>query len=163
MREFASGRFRLRESPGWLRLVYGGFLLLTAVGLLTQAGFQAGRIGVSPTRIAIYYRGGETPQALSYPKSFGYLVEVTHAHAFVMGVTFLVLAHLFLGTSALGPRAKGAVIVSSLAGMIVDLAAPWLIRYVAAGFAWLQLASWAALWLGTGTMLCLSFWECRPP
>ncbi len=159
MRQFVSGQFRLREAPTWLRLVYGGFLLFTAVGLLTQAGFQIERIGWSPARIATYYRGGETGETMSFAKPLGHLVEVTHAHAFMMGVVFLVLAHLFAASSVI-PRATGTIIGVTFAGMFGDLVAPWLIRYVAAGFAWLQVVSWGALWLGGGAMVCVSLWEC---
>lgn len=76
-----------------------------------------------------------------------------------MGMVFLVLAHLF-AVSGLGPRAKGAVVGVTFAGMLGDLLAPWLVRYAAAGFAWLQLASWVALWLGGGAMVGLSLREC---
>lgn len=160
MRQFASTGFRLRDAPVALRLVYAGFLLLAAVGLATQAGFEAERIGVSPARIAIYYRGGESAGSLSFPKPFGHLVEITHAHAFVMAVIFLVLAHLFVATSLRGARVKGVVTGVAFAGMLGDLVAPWLIRYVAVGFAWLQILSWAALWIGGGVMLGVSLWEC---
>jgi hypothetical protein len=160
MRQFASGQFRLRDAPVWLRLVYAGFLLLTAIGLLTQVGFQAGRIGISPSGVATYYRGGETDDAMAFPKPFGHLLEVTHAHAFMMAVIFLVLAHLFAGAAALGPPAKTVVILATLAGMLGDLSAPWLIRYGASQFAWLQLVSWVGLWLGASVMVGVSLWEC---
>ena len=35
-----------------------------------------------------------------------------------------------------------------LAGLIVGLIAPWLIRYVSEGFAYLQLLGWSAQWIG---------------
>ncbi len=159
MRQFASTQFRLRTAPGWLRLVYAGFLCITAVGLLTQAGFQLERIGWSPAQITQYYRGGETAAGMSFPKPFGHLVEVTHAHAFMMGVIFLILAHLF-AASIVSPRAKTALIGVTFIGVVGDLGAPWLIRYVSADFAWLLIGSWIALWLGSGAMVCLSLWEC---
>lgn len=159
MRQFASPQFHLRTAPGWLRLIYGGFLVITAVGLLTQAGFQVERIGWSPGEIAMYYRGGETAETMSLPKPFGYFVEVTHFHAFTMGVIFLILAHLF-AASSVSPPVKGAIILVVFLGILGDLLAPWLIRYLAAGFAWLQLAAWGALWLGGGAVVGLSLWEC---
>lgn len=162
MRAFASAAFRLRDAPASVRSIYAGFLLLAAVGLATQAGFQVGRIGVSPAAIARYYRGGETGDTMAFPKPWGHLLEVTHAHAFTMAVIFLVLGHLFLGTS-LGPRTKGVTVLLSFAGIAGDLAGPWLVRYVAAGFAWVQLGAWAALWCGGGVMIGASLRECLPP
>jgi hypothetical protein len=160
MRQFASGQFRLRDAPRGLRLIYVGFLLLTAIGLVTQIGFQAWRIGPFPTGIATYYRGGEARETMAFPKPFGHLLEVTHAHAFMMAVIFLVLAHLFAGVSIIGPRAKGAVSVMAFAGMLGDLAAPWLVRYGAAAFSWLQLGCWIILGLAASVMVGVSLWEC---
>ncbi len=160
MKSFASGGFRLRDAPRSLRLIYAGFLVVTAVGLLTQLGFQTERIGWTPAAIATYYRGGETGDTMAFPKPFGHLVEVSHAHAFMMGVVFLVLAHLFAGSPLLGGAVKGAVILTAFLGVVGDVGAPWLIRYVAAGFAWLQLAAWLALWLAGLGMLGVSLWEC---
>lgn len=158
MRQFAAGGFRLRGAPRPLRLIYAGFLVFVAIGLATQAGFQIGRVGLRPRDIAAYYRGGERGETMTFAKPFGQLLEVTHAHAFVMGVTFLVLAHLFVATGV-RPRLGATVVVVAFAGMLGDLAAPWLVRYVAAAFAWMQVAAWLALWSGGGIMLAVSLWE----
>lgn len=160
MKQFAAAGFRLREAPAGLRLTYAAFLLFVGVGLLTQIGFQAGRIGLTPGRIATYYRGGETGETMSFAKPFGHLVEVTHAHAFMMGLVFLVLAHLFWSVSALSARLKTALIGVAFGGMFADLVAPWLIRYLAAGFAWAELLAWVAIWAGAGAMVGVSLWEC---
>lgn len=162
MKAFASGRFRLREAPASVRAVYAGFLVLTAVGLVTQAGFQVGRIGLSPAAVATYYRGGEADDAMTFPKPFGHLLEVTHAHAFMMAVIFLVLGHLFLAT-AVGERLKGPVVLLSFAGVVGDLAGPWLVRYGAAGLAWVQLGAWLAVWVGGAVMIGASLRDCVAP
>src|SRR5215831_63480 len=104
MREFGKGQFSLRDAPRPLRLIYAGFLLLAGLGLLTQVAFQVGRIGLTPHAIASYYRGSEGTEGgerdvMTFAKTFGQLVEVTHAHAFVMAVVFLIVAHLFVSTS----------------------------------------------------------------
>lgn len=96
---------------------------------------------------------------MAFPKPFGHLLEVTHAHAFAMAVIFLVLAHLFVATSV-RPRAKTVTLVVSFAGIVGDLTGPWLVRYVAGGLAWVQLLAWLALWCGGGVMLGTSFREC---
>ena len=159
MRQFASPGFTLRQAPRRLRLVYAAFLLLTAIGLTTQIGFQVGRIGVTPRAIARYYRGDETGEVMAFPKTFGQLLEVTHAHAFVMALIFLVLAHLVAAT----PMPSGcqhAVVAITFAGLIGDLIAPWLTRYVAAPWAWLALVAWALQGAGLAVMVAVSGWEC---
>ncbi|HEY3068519.1 MAG TPA: hypothetical protein VGL09_22225 [Methylomirabilota bacterium] len=159
MREFGKGQFRLSQAPRALRLIYAGFLALVAIGLLTQLAFQVGRIGVTPAAIAGYYRGSESGTVMTFPKGFWQLLEITHAHAFTMGVVFLVLAHL--GAAAPAPRAlKTAALMAAFAGTVGDLASPWLVRYVAAGCAWIALASWSAQGLGNLALVVLSGWAC---
>ena len=99
MREFGKGGFSLRRAPAPLRLVYAGFLVLLAPGLLSQLAFHVGRIGLTPAAVATYYRGGEEGEVMVFPKTFGQILELTHAHAFTMSVVFLILAHLFVSTS----------------------------------------------------------------
>ena len=162
MREFAKGQFSLREAPRALRMIYAGFLVLTLVGLASQVGFQAGRIGFRPAAIARYYRGDDTGLVMVFPKTFGQLLEVTHAHAFVMAVFFLILAHLFAGT-AVPVGVKASVLGATFGGIFGDLVGPWLTRYVAAGFAWVVLASWIAEGGGLAMLVAISGWECLVP
>jgi hypothetical protein len=162
VREFAKGSFALREAPRPLRLIYAGFLLLTALGLASQLGFAAGRIGMTPAAVARYYRGGESGHVMAFPKTWGQLLEVSHAHAFVMGVVFLILAHLFAAT-ALPSRAKGAVLAVTFAGVLGDLAGPWLTRYLAAGCSWVVLLAWLAEGGGFLLLVAVSMWECLAP
>lgn len=159
MREFARPQFSLQQAPRRLRLIYAGFLLLVAIGVLSQLGFQIARIGVSPQAIATHYRGGERGEVMAFPKTFGQLLEVTHAHAFVMAVVFLILAHLFVATPV-SDSVKGVVLVVTFAGTLGDVLGPWLVRYVAAGCAWIVLGSWIALGLGTAAAIAVSAWAC---
>jgi len=162
MRDFARSQFRLRQAPRSLRLIYAGFLLLAALGFATQLGFEFGRIGVTPEAIATYYRGGESGGVMTFPKTFGQLLEVSHAHAFVMAVVFLILAHLFAATATRSP-VKEVVLAVAFAGLLGDLVAPWLTRYVAARWAWVALSSWIAQGLGSAVLIAVSGWECLAP
>lgn len=149
MRSFGSSGYLLREARVEVRLVYSGFLLLALIGFVTMAAFELRHIGPTPDRIAAYWRGGTRGAEMAFPKTFRELVELTHFHAFTMGILYLVLAHLFLATTA-GERVKRLGIVLGFGGLVGDLVAVWLIRYVAAAFAWLQLAAWSAEWVGFG-------------
>jgi len=162
MREFAKGQFRLREAPRPLRLIYGGFLLFAALGFASQLGFQVGRIGLTAHAIAVYYRGGESGDVMAFPKTFGQLLEISHAHTFMMAVVFLILAHLFVSTDG-SPGFKGTALAVTFAGMLGDLLAPWLIRYGAAWCAWIELAAWAAEGVGSAILVAVSSWECLGP
>lgn len=160
MREFAKGQFSLRQAPRPLRLIYAGFLLLTGLGVASQLAFEITRIGLSPRAIATYYRGGESGDVMAFQKTFGQLLEVTHAHAFIMAVVFLILAHLFVATSV-PESVKTPVLLATFAGTLGDLASPWLVRYGAAWCAWITLASWVMQGAGLLALLGVSGWECR--
>ncbi|HVN83490.1 MAG TPA: hypothetical protein VMW17_01460 [Candidatus Binatia bacterium] len=154
MRAFTASSYLLRYARLEIRLIYTGFLLLALVGMVTMAAFQFRQIGPTPERIASYYRGGARGGEMAFPKTFRELVEVTHFHSFIMGIVYLVLAHLFVATS-LSPPAKLWLISVGFAGLAGDLVGPWLIRYVAADFSYLQLASWLGEWVGfSAFVLC---------
>ena len=159
MREFSKGGFRLREAAPALRSVYGGFLLLTAVGVASQLGFQVGRIGVTPAAIAAYYAGSERADVMAFPKTFGQLLEVTHAHAFTMALVLLVLAHLFVSTGV-SSRTKGTTVALAFGGTLGGLVVPWAVRYVSGAFAVLGMLAWLAQAVGLWTMLIVSGYEC---
>lgn len=158
MRAFAANGYRLRHARLEVRLVYSGFLLLTLVGMATMAAFQFYHIGVSPGRIAAFYRGGELGGQMAFAKTLRELVEMTHFHAFIFGVIYLVLAHLFIATSV-APKVKVTLIVLGFAGLFADLLAPWLIRFVAAEFAPLALCAWLAEWISFSAYIGVPLWE----
>lgn len=158
MREFGSSGFRLGRASLEARLVYTGFLGLTLMGFLTIGIFQGVQIGIRVSEVVAYYRGGETATAMTFPKTFVQLLEVTHFHTFIMGVVFLVLGHLLLATGLSG-RWKLALLLGAFSGSLGDLAGAWLIRYVSGGFALLQLLAWLALWVGYGGMVVAALRE----
>jgi hypothetical protein len=158
MRAFSSSGYLLSDARLEVRLVYTGFLALAVVGMLTMAAFQLKHVGPTPERVAVYYRGGLRDGAMVFPKGFRELVEVTHFHAFSMGVVYLVLAHLFLATGASDALKRAGVGIGA-AGLLGDVAGVWLVRYVAAGFAWLQLGSWCCEWLGFATFVGFALHE----
>jgi hypothetical protein len=162
MRHFALSGFRLGHAPLEVRLVYTGFLGFTLVGLVTIGLFQSVQIGVRLSEVSAYYRGGQTETAMTFPKTFSQLLEVTHFHAFIMGVVFLVVGHLVL-TTGLSNHWKGGLLLSAFCGSMGDLAGGWLIRYVSAGFALLHLLAWLAFWGGYGGMLIATLWEMWGP
>ncbi len=147
MKSFAAPSYLLRYARAEVRLIYTGFLLLALVGMATMAAFELHEIGPTPARVATYYRGGDRGGAMAFPKTFRELVEVTHFHSFIMGIVYLVLAHLFIATGV-GERWKRALVLLGFAGLAGDLVSPWLVRYVAAGFAYVQVVSWGGEWIG---------------
>jgi len=145
MKAFSNPAFMLANARLEVRLAYTGFLALTLIGMATMGTFQLVHVGPTPSDIAIYIRGGERAGAMVFPKPFRELVELTHAHAFVMGGLYLILAHLIIATTA-PPAVKRWSVIGGFAGLVGDVAGVWLIRYVSPLFAWTQLGAWAAEW-----------------
>ena len=152
MRAFGTPGYLLSDARVEVRIVYTGFLLLASVGFVTMAIFQLRHIGPTPERVAAYFRGGMRGMEMTFPKTARELAELTHFHSFVMGLVYLVLAHLFLATTA-PDRLKRLGVVTTFAGLAGDLVGVWLIVYVSAAFAWLQIAAWIAQWAGFATFV----------
>lgn len=145
MRAFAASGYSIGRARFEVRLVYTFFLVFTLVGMATMAALQW-HIGFTPSAIATYWAGGDRPGEMSFGKTARQLLELTHFHAFSMSVVYLILAHLVMATAA-SPSLKIASIVLGFGGLLADLAAIWLVCFVAPAFAWLQLAGWGAQWI----------------
>ena len=145
MKAFSNPAYMLANARLEVRLAYTGFLVLVVVGMTTMGLFQWVYIGPWPTDVALHFRGGERDGAMVFPKAFRELVELTHAHAFVMGGVYLILAHLIIATTA-PPRVKVWAVAAGFGGLLGDVIGVWLIRYVSALFAYTQILAWAAEW-----------------
>src|SRR3954465_10024208 len=153
MKAFSRRGFQLRSAPLETRVAYTGFLILTAPGVVSLAALSFGRMGVSPSAIATYYRGGETE--MSFPKQFWQLMEVSHFHLFSVPVVVLILAHLLFATP-ISRRARVWLTAATFLGAALEIAGPWAVRYLAASFAWMLLAGWALLASGIAAIVVLS-------
>lgn len=141
MKSFANNSFKLSEASYETKLVYTFFLVFAALGMITFGLLSVGRIGFSAARIAAYYRGGEVGATIFFPKTFAVLIEYSHFHAFMVGVIFLIMAHL-LAACQTGRRLKLLLITLAFASSMSDIASAWLIRYILPQFAYLLMASW---------------------
>jgi hypothetical protein len=158
VRAFGSTGYLLGNARLEVRLVYTVFLLLVSLGMGTMAVVQIGQYGLAPSAIAIAVRGGERAGAMVFEKTFRELIELTHFHAFSMAVVYLILAHLMIATRAPG-WVKRWTIALGFAGLTGDIAGLWLVRYVSAHFAWLELAAWLGEWLAFPAFVICPIWD----
>jgi hypothetical protein len=100
------------------------------------------KLGFSYEGVVRYFLGD--PELFMNPRSFAGLLEVTHFHLFAMGLFFVVFAHLLM-FSPLKDSIKSTLIWLLGLSILADIASSWLIRYVAAPFAWLKLGSFWTL------------------
>lgn len=138
-----------------LVLLLAGFALQGLTGVLMH---HLGP-GWTPSDIAAHYRGDEAdaplaPDAagelppLRLGKSFAQLVETAHFHLLAMPLAVFVVAHLFSMAPWGRTRWAGALCVGTFACAFVDVAAPFLVKHVGAGWAWAKLAAFIGLEAG---------------
>src|SRR5207248_5183236 len=153
MQAFSRRGFQLRRASLETRVAYTGFLLLTAPGAATLVALSIGRMGLHPSAIATYYRGGATE--MSFPKQFWQMMEVSHFHLFSVPVVVLILAHLLYATP-ISTRARVWLTALTYLGATLEIGGPWAVRYLAAAFAYLLLAGWGLLALGIAAIVTIS-------
>lgn len=149
MKNFTRQESWLSKSSLEIRLIYTLFIAFALAGHLSFVLISISRVGPTYDKIVQHYRGGESAEAgekgeMSFPKEFPELLEVTHFHAYIEGIVLLVLAHLFAGVPL--PRGwKLGTIGLSFGSTFLDLASPWLIRYLSPQAASLQIAAWMGM------------------
>jgi hypothetical protein len=149
MKDFSRNGFQIRNSSPEVKAIYTGFLVFAAVGYLSLVAIALTRVGPHYQQIVEHYRGSGDGDLL--PRPAGQMLEELHFHVFIEGIMLLVLTHLFVATSVSGSF-KRSVVLLAFAATLADLASPWLIRFVAPGFAFVQIVSWTVM---TGTAVLL--------
>lgn len=143
MKDFTKKTSWLAQSTQELRVIYTLFIVFALIGHLSFILISVYRVGPTVSKIVTHYRG-DPANEMSFPKEFIELLEVTHFHAYIEGILLLVLAHLFAAV-ALSKGVKMIVIATAFGSTFLDLAAPWLIRYLSPYAAYLQLLSWVGM------------------
>lgn len=127
MKEFLYLKNGLRSLQWSTRFVYTLFLVFSLASYAVMIALAANRSGFTPATAANYYAGGGADHS---SKTTGELLEVTHFHLFSMPLLLFVQGHLFLMTSW-PRRLKIVFVIAAFVGAALDLAAPWLVVYVA--------------------------------
>lgn len=161
--KYFSNRSQLARMEFHTRLIMTFFLVFMLLAGSLAIFMSVQRTGLNPAGAAEYYRGSE--QGMLFPKEPAELLETTHFHLFIMPMVFLTTGHLFL-MSAWSSRWKTFVISSCFAYILLDVAKPWLIRYVSAS--WGVLAPLNSALLGLTLLLCIlvpiyEMWFLRQP
>lgn len=167
MKSFSRSGYRIGNASSEVKWVYTFFLIFLAVGFATIGGYEF-QIGFHPQAVSEHYRGvSDGGERMAFAKSFSTLLETTHFHAFIMGIIYLTLAHLFIATET--PRGlKMFLIVAGFAFTFLDLLLPWAVRYVSSAFSPVLLFTWIGEWVTYVAMVGLSFYDLwirpvRPP
>lgn len=157
MKDFGNKGFRIGNSATEVKLVYSGFLIFVFIGYLTISLIGVLRVGPTYEKVVSHYRGSELEEA-AFPRPVGQMLEEAHFHAFIEGLILLTMSHLFVATSV-SRRMKFTVILIAFGSTFIDLASPWLIKYLSSGFALLQMASWIGMLGAALVLITVPFYE----
>jgi hypothetical protein len=166
---FAFRGFRLWRAPLSTRVLLTLFDVMIAAATAVGIAMYHVRTHLTPAGTRAYYLGNEGAAApgeeMLFARSLKELLDVTHAHAFEQTFLFFILCHLFALTRV-ADRLKTVVYAASFGSVALDLAAPYLIRYVSPALAPLQPANTALM---TAVLLALlavplyEMWVYREP
>lgn len=156
------------------KLFFTFFLSIIAVAVGIGFLNYYERTAFSPQKTVRYYCGDEEEdiseslsveedqpiqsEGMFFPKSYRELLEVTHTHSFSMPIVIFVLSRILAMTRA---REGLKIIIYSIsfAGVVLNLAAPWLIRYVCHHFVIVFIISNILLILGFGAYIFIPLYE----
>lgn len=159
---FAYQRFKLWRAPLQTRVLLTLFNAMIVLATAVSIVMYRVRTGLTPGGTRTYYLGNEGTAAagdeMFFARSFKELLDVTHDHAFSQPFLFFVLCHIFALTRV-SDRTKIVVYVASFGSVLVDLAAPYLIRYVSPAFAPLQIVNSVVMTLTLLTLLAVPTYE----
>ena len=103
---------------------------------------------LTPAGVGARYRGADpeaTSAAMQFPKSFAEMLTITHTHLLSMAVIFCITGLGVALCARPGERWRRVLIAEPFVALLVSFSAMWLMRYVDQRFAWILVASSAAL------------------
>ncbi len=156
MKSFSRRGFLIANSAPEMKWVYTFFLLLIALGFVTIAIYQYHVIGWGIDAIQRHYRGSET--GLSFPKEFLELLSTAHAHAFIMGLVYLTLAHILIATRTT-TKTRGVLIWLGFIATAGDILLPWGVRYLSPHLAFAFAPIWLGEWVAYGGMILVPLYD----
>ena len=141
MSQFLAYRgFSLPRAARPTKVLLTAFTVVVSLAVAVGVAMYQVRTHLTPAGGAAYYGGTHMdpgPSALE-------LLDATHPHLFASAFLMFVLGHLFALTRASG-RAKTRLALLGFAAVVLDAAAPWIVRFVWPPFAAVQVLNVALL------------------
>lgn len=138
MKYMQNGGFQ--QNP-FMRLTLWMTLLFLAGLWVTSLSMYFSRMGLDPASVAAYYLGSEAD--FRPARSFASMLETSHVHLPIIGITMLLLTHLLI-FAPYEDGTKYALIAAGFLSALLNEGAGWLVRFVHPAFAWLKVASFLA-------------------
>ena len=155
MSQFLAYRgFSLQRAAPSTKVLLTAFNVVVTLAVVLGVAMYQVRTHLTPPGTAAYYRGTETdpgPSALE-------LLDATHPHLFASAFLLFVLGHLFALTRA-PQRTKIRLALLGFATVVVDAAAPWIVLFLWAPFAAVQVVNTALMAAVILIYLLVPLWE----
>jgi hypothetical protein len=143
--------FSLRRAATPTKALLTAFNVVVAVAVVVGIAMYQVRTRLTPPGAAAYYGGADGPSALE-------LLDATHPHLFASAFLLFVLGHLFALTQA-SERTKTRLALLGFATVVVDAAAPWIVRFLWTPFAAAQVVNTALMAAVILMYLLVPLWE----
>jgi hypothetical protein len=137
------------ENQPLMRLTLGLTLVFLVFFVATGFTLYFSKMSLDPASVVEYYNGSE--EDFRPARSFGSMVEVSHAHLAMMALVLLMLTHLFI-FAPFAKRTKIISIVIAFVSGLLDEGGGWLVRFVDPAFALLKVIGFIGL---QGTLIFL--------
>jgi hypothetical protein len=129
------------DLPEPLRALARWMTIVQVVGYTTALIFIRHTTGMTPSGVALRYRGSDpdvtTESAMQFSKSFAEMLNITHTHLFSMAAIFVFSGLCFAFCSRPSERWRRVLVVEPFVALLISFTAMWLMRYVDARFSWL--------------------------
>lgn len=143
--------FSLQRAAVSTKVLLTAFNVVVAVAIALGIVMYQVRTRLTPAGTAEYYAGSEGPTALE-------LLDATHPHLFASAFLLFVLGHLFALTRV-SQRVKTRLALLGFLSVLVDAAAPWIVRFVWLPFATVGVLNTALMASVVAVYLAVPLWE----
>ncbi len=130
------------EQQPLMRLTLGLTLVFLTLFVVSAFMLYFSKMSLDPASVVAYYNGSEAE--FRPPRTFGSMLEVTHAHLAMMALVLLMLTHLFI-FAPFSRRTKILSVSLAFAFGLMDESSGWLVRFVDPAFALLKVIGFAGL------------------
>lgn len=144
MKFLSQGRYALAGFNRPMKISLSFFIIFILLGLASSLALAHQQTSFEAKRAEQYYLGNENdPDATEFyvAKSYRQLLETTHFHLYIMPVIYLAFIHLYF-LSSRSEREKSLLAALTFTSLLLEVATPWLVRFVS--------GKWAALFWISG-------------
>lgn len=145
--------FSLQRAAASTKVLLTAFNVVVALAVAFGVVMYQVRTHLTPAGTAAYYGGADAsaPSALE-------LLDATHPHLFASAFLLFVLGHLFALTRA-SQRTKTRLAVLGFTTVVVDAAAPWIVRFLWVPFATVGVINTALMAAVVAIYVAVPLWE----